>query len=45
MKELKISFVDFWVGFDNTNNYFYNLLVQKWGWRHVAAPPTRASRI
>ncbi len=30
MKELKISFVDFWVGFDNTNNYFYNLLVQKY---------------
>lgn len=29
MKEIKINFVDFWPGFDKTNNYFYNLLVQK----------------
>lgn len=30
MKEIKINFVDFWPGFDKTNNYFYNLLVQKY---------------
>lgn len=26
MKKIKIDFVDFWGGFDKTNNYFYNLL-------------------
>lgn len=26
MKELKINFVDFWPNYDNTDNYFYNLL-------------------
>jgi hypothetical protein len=30
MKEIKINFVDFWPGFDKTNNYFYNLLLQKY---------------
>lgn len=30
MKEIKINFVDFWSGFNKTNNYFYNLLVQKY---------------
>lgn len=30
MKKIKINFVDFWPGFDKTNNYFYNLLVQKY---------------
>jgi hypothetical protein len=30
MKEIKINFVDFWPDFDKTNNYFYNLLVQKY---------------
>jgi alpha(1,3/1,4) fucosyltransferase len=30
MKEIKINFVDFWPGFDKTNNYFYKLLVQKY---------------
>jgi hypothetical protein len=30
MKEIKINFVDFWPGFDKTDNYFYNLLVQKY---------------
>ena len=30
MKEIKINFVDFWPGFDKTNNYFFNLLVQKY---------------
>jgi hypothetical protein len=25
-KKIKINFSDFWVGFDKTNNYFYNLL-------------------
>lgn len=30
MKEIKINFVDFWPGFDKTNNYFYNLLIQKY---------------
>lgn len=30
MKEIKINFVDFWPDFNKTNNYFYNLLVQKY---------------
>jgi hypothetical protein len=30
MKEIKINFVDFWPGFDKTNNYFYNLLIDKY---------------
>lgn len=30
MKEIKINFVDFWPGFDKTNNYFFNLLAQKY---------------
>lgn len=30
MKEIKINFVDFWSGFDKMNNYFYNLLIQKY---------------
>jgi hypothetical protein len=30
MKEIKVNFVDFWSGFDKTNNYFYNLLIQKY---------------
>ncbi|QBN19859.1 glycosyltransferase family 10 domain-containing protein [Flavobacterium nackdongense] len=30
MKEIKINFTDFWPGFDKTNNYFYNLLVQNY---------------
>lgn len=30
MKEIKINFVDFWPGFNKTNNYFYNLLIQKY---------------
>jgi alpha(1,3/1,4) fucosyltransferase len=30
MKQIKINFTDFWPGFDKTNNYFYNLLVQKY---------------
>lgn len=30
MKKIKINFVDFWTGFDKTNNYFYNLLIQKY---------------
>lgn len=30
MKEIKINFVDFWPGFDKIDNYFYNLLVQKY---------------
>lgn len=30
MKEIKINFEDFWPGFDKTNNYFYNLLIQKY---------------
>ncbi len=30
MKEIKINFVDFWPGFDKKNNYFYNLLIQKY---------------
>jgi hypothetical protein len=30
MKEIKINFVDFWPGFDKTNNYFYNLLIEKY---------------
>ena len=33
MKEIKINFVDFWPGFDKTNNYFYNLLVQHYNVR------------
>lgn len=27
--KLKIDFCDFWVGFDKTNNYFYNLLKEE----------------
>jgi len=30
MKEIKINFVDFWPNFDKKNNYFYNLLIQKY---------------
>jgi hypothetical protein len=30
MNEIKINFVDFWNGFDKTNNYFYNLLIRKY---------------
>ena len=30
MKEIKINFVDFWKGYDKTNNYFYNLLAKKY---------------
>lgn len=30
MKEIKVNFVDFWTNFDKTNNYFYNLLIQKY---------------
>ncbi|TDE04572.1 glycosyltransferase family 10 domain-containing protein [Flavobacterium hiemivividum] len=30
MKEIKIDFVDFWPGFDKTNNYFYNILIEKY---------------
>lgn len=30
MKEIKINFVDFWPGFDKINNYFYNLLIEKY---------------
>lgn len=30
MKKLKINFVDFWDGFDKTNNYFYHLLKLKY---------------
>jgi hypothetical protein len=30
MKEIKVNFVDFWSDFDKTNNYFYNLLIQKY---------------
>lgn len=30
MKEIKVYFVDFWSDFDKTNNYFYNLLIQKY---------------
>lgn len=30
MKEIKINFVDFWSQFNKTNNYFYNLLIQKY---------------
>lgn len=33
MKEIKINFVDFWPGFEKTNNYFYNLLIQKYNVR------------
>lgn len=28
--ELKINFADFWPGFDKTNNFFYNLLAEKY---------------
>jgi hypothetical protein len=28
--ELKINFTDFWGGFDKTNNFFYNLLIEKY---------------
>lgn len=38
MKEININFVDFWPGFDKTNNYFYNLLVQKYKVRIVENP-------
>lgn len=30
MKEIRINFTDFWPGFIKTNNYFYNLLIQKY---------------
>ena len=30
MKEIKINFVDFWPGFNKTDNYFYNLLAEKY---------------
>jgi hypothetical protein len=30
MKILKINFTDFWADFDKTNNYFFNLLSQKY---------------
>jgi hypothetical protein len=29
MKKIKIDFSDFWGGFDKTNNYFYNLLKER----------------
>jgi len=29
MKKIKINFINFWPGFDKTNNYFYNLLREK----------------
>ena len=28
-KKIKIDFSDFWGGFDRTNNYFYNLLIEE----------------
>lgn len=28
--ELKVNFTDFWSGFDKTNNFFYNLLIEKY---------------
>lgn len=28
-KSIKINFVDFWPGFDKSNNYFYNLLLKE----------------
>ena len=28
-KKIKIDFTDFWGGFDKTNNYFYNLLIEE----------------
>jgi hypothetical protein len=28
--QLKINFTDFWGGFDKTNNFFYNLLIEKY---------------
>jgi hypothetical protein len=30
MNEVKINFVDFWTGFDKSNNYFFNLLSKKY---------------
>ena len=30
MKQIKIDFTDFWPGFEKTNNYFYNLLIQEY---------------
>lgn len=30
MKKIRINFTDFWPGFRKDNNYFYNLLVQKY---------------
>jgi hypothetical protein len=30
MKTIKLDFVDFWPGFNKTNNYFYNLLKNKY---------------
>ena len=27
---LKINFTDFWPGFDKTNNFFYNLLIERY---------------
>ena len=29
MKKIKINFSDFWIGFNPTDNYFYNLLIQE----------------
>jgi hypothetical protein len=28
-KKIKINFSDFWQGFNTTNNYFYNLIIQE----------------
>lgn len=30
MNKLRINFTDFWPSFNKTNNYFYNLLIQKY---------------
>ena len=30
MKKIKINFADFWAGFSKTDNYFYNLLKEKY---------------
>lgn len=30
MREIKVNFVDFWSNLDKTDNYFYNLLIQKY---------------
>lgn len=30
MSDIKINFVDFWTGFDKSNNYFFNLLSKKY---------------